>query len=160
VSKSLTRVRAALAAAGLRETIRETTDARTAQDAATAIGCHVDQIAKSIIFARQDDGQAVLFLTAGGRQVNPDAAAKVAGVRLGKADANAVRAQTGFAIGGVSPLGHLAPIRCYMDPRLTEFTEIWAAAGTPRHVFAVAPADLARAIDAQVTDFTAQFKKM
>jgi prolyl-tRNA editing enzyme YbaK/EbsC (Cys-tRNA(Pro) deacylase) len=120
----------------------------------------VDQIAKSIIFARQDDGQAVLFLTAGGRQVDPDAAAKVAGVRLGKADANAVRAQTGFAIGGVSPLGHLAPIRCFMDPRLTEFTEIWAAAGTPRHVFAVAPADLVRATDAQVTDFTAQFKKM
>jgi prolyl-tRNA editing enzyme YbaK/EbsC (Cys-tRNA(Pro) deacylase) len=155
VSKSLTRVRAALAAAQLRETIRETSDARTAQDAAAAIGCDVDQIAKSIIFARQNDGQAILFLTAGGNQVDLDAAAQVAGAQLGKADANAVRAQTGFAIGGVSPLGHLTPIRCFMDPRLTEFTEIWAAAGTPRHVFAVAPADLIRATNAQVVDFTA-----
>ncbi|WP_433988974.1 hypothetical protein SuNHUV7_29770 (plasmid) [Pseudoseohaeicola sp. NH-UV-7] len=154
MSKSLTRVRAALAAAQLRETIRETSDARTAQDAAAAIGCDVDQIAKSIIFARQDDGQAILFLTAGGNQVDLDAAAQVAGAQLGKADANAVRAQTGFAIGGVSPLGHLTPIRCFMDPRLTEFTEIWAAAGTPRHVFAVAPADLIRATNAQVVDFT------
>ncbi|AXI55234.1 aminoacyl-tRNA deacylase [Sulfitobacter sp. JL08] len=160
MSKSLTRVRAALAAAQLRETIRETSDARTAQDAAAAIGCDVDQIAKSIIFARQDDGQAILFLTAGGNQVDLDAAAQVAGAQLGKADANAVRAQTGFAIGGVSPLGHLTPIRCFMDPRLTEFTEIWAAAATPRHVFTVAPADLIRATNAQVVDFTAEIKKM
>jgi len=159
MSKSLNRVRAALSAAGMPETIRETADARTAQDAATAIGCCVDQIAKSIVFAEAQSGRAVLFLTAGGSSVDLSVAATLAGAPLGKADATLVRAQTGFAIGGVSPVGHLNPIRTFIDPRLVEFAEIWAAAGTPRHVFAISPADLVRITGGQVTDFT-QFKKI
>lgn len=153
MSKSLKRVRAALEAAGLPDTIQQTPLARTAQDAAHAIGCAVDQIAKSIIFA-DADGAAVLFLTAGGNQVSPDKAAQVAGSALTKADAGLIRAQTGFAIGGVSPIGHLNPIRAWMDPRLTHFAEIWAAAGTPHHVFGCDPAVLQRVSGAALADFT------
>ncbi|MEC7258833.1 MAG: YbaK/EbsC family protein, partial [Pseudomonadota bacterium] len=121
MSKSLKRVRAALDAAGEPAEIRETPLARTAPDAAQAVGCEVDQIAKSIIFRGETSGKAILFLTAGGNRVNADKAATVAGEPLGKADAALVRAQTGFAIGGVSPLGHLSPIRAFVDPRLLDF---------------------------------------
>ena len=154
MSKSLKRVRQALEAAGLNAEIRETELARTAADAATAVGCEVDQIAKSIIFQGQESGRAVLFLTAGGNRVDAAKAAQVAGEPLGKADAALVRAQTGFAIGGVSPVGHLSPIRAWLDPRLAEFELIWAAAGTPHHVFPISPADLERITGAQPADFT------
>ncbi|GAA6199073.1 YbaK/EbsC family protein [Aquicoccus sp. SU-CL01552] len=147
------RVRAALEAAGLDPQIRETDLARTAGDAATAIGCTVDQIAKSIIFRGETSGAAILFLTAGGNRVDAARAAEVAGEPLGKADAALVRAQTGFAIGGVAPVGHLNPIRAFLDPRLQAFDVVWAAAGTPHHVFPIAPADLLRLTDAQVHDF-------
>jgi len=147
------RVRAALEAAGLDPQIRETELARTAADAAGAIGCAVDQIAKSIIFRGADSGAAILFLTAGGNMVDADKAARVAGEPLGKADAALVRAQTGFAIGGVAPVGHLNPIRAFLDPRLQDFDTIWAAAGTPHHVFPISPADLLRLSEAQVADF-------
>ena len=155
MSKSLKRVRAALEAAGIDTEIRETPMARTARDAADALGVEVDQIAKSIIFQGRDSGQAILFLTAGGSQVDPDKAALCAGEPLDRADATLVRKQTGFAIGGVSPVGHLNPIRAFFDPRLSEFPEIWAAAGTPHHVFRASPPDLLRISDAKVSDFTA-----
>ncbi|QEW21198.1 Cys-tRNA(Pro)/Cys-tRNA(Cys) deacylase YbaK [Marinibacterium anthonyi] len=142
MSKSKKRVRAALDAAGLTVEIVETPLARTAADAAAALGVAVDQIAKSIIFRGEDSGTAVLFLTAGGNQVDVARAAKLAGEPLGKADAALVRAQTGFAIGGVSPVGHLTPIRAWIDPRLMEFDQVWAAAGTPHHVFPATPAQL------------------
>jgi prolyl-tRNA editing enzyme YbaK/EbsC (Cys-tRNA(Pro) deacylase) len=142
MSKSLKRVKAALIASGFDPEVKEVGDARTAQDAADAIGCEIDQIAKSIIFRADTSGQAVLFLTAGGNQVCAEKAQTLAGEPLGKADATLIREQTGFAIGGVSPVGHLNPIRAWVAPRLMEFDEIWAAAGTPRHVFALKPADL------------------
>lgn len=154
MSKSLNRVRAALEAAGVAPRIRETELARTARDAARAVGCEVDQIVKSIIFRGERSGKAILFLTAGGNRVDPDKAARLAGEPLGRADAELVRAQTGFAIGGVAPVGHLNPIRAFLDPRLTAFAEIWAAAGTPHHLFPVSPADLARITGAQIADFT------
>ena len=154
MSKSLKRVRAALEAAGLEPDIRETALARTAQDAADALGCAVDQIAKSIIFRGDDTGEAILFLAAGGNRVDPAKAAALAGEQLGKADAALVRAQTGFAIGGVSPVGHLTPIRAFLDPRLQEFEIVWAAAGTPHHVFAINPVRLIEIADAQLSDFT------
>ena len=155
MSKSLTRVREALRAAGIEPRLRRTALARTAADAARAVGCEIDQIAKSIIFRGERSGTAVLFLTAGGNRIDTGKAARLAGEALGKADAALVRAQTGFAIGGVAPVGHLNPIRAFFDPRLAEFPEIWAAAGTPHHVFPVAPADLIRITGAQVADFTA-----
>ncbi|PHR86119.1 MAG: aminoacyl-tRNA deacylase [Blastopirellula sp.] len=154
MSKSLKRVRAALEAAGLDPQIRETELARTAVDAANAVDCDVDQIVKSIIFLGETSGKAILFLTAGGNRVNPDKAATVAGEPLGKADAALIRAQTGFAIGGVSPVGHLNPIRAFLDPRLTTFDQVWAAAGTPHHVFPVSPAQLIEMTAAQLAVFT------
>ncbi|KNG95434.1 YbaK/EbsC family protein [Pseudaestuariivita atlantica] len=154
MSKSLKRVRAALQAEGLAPEIVELVNARTAQEAADGVGCMLDQIAKSIIFRGETSGTAVLFLTAGGNRVDAAKASAIAGEALGKADAALIRAQTGFAIGGVAPVGHLSPIRAFWDPRLSEFDVIWAAAGTPRHVFAVSPAVLLRISGAQISEFT------
>jgi len=154
MSKSLARVEAALQQAGIAVEIALMGDTRTAADAAAAVGCAVDQIAKSIIFRGESDGHVVLFLTAGGNRVDPGKASALAGQPLGKADAALIRAETGFAIGGVAPVGHLRPVRAFLDPTLMGFDRVWAAAGTPRHVFAIAPAELQRLCDAQVADFT------
>lgn len=156
MSKSLARVRAALEGAGVAMDVREMdASTRTAEEAAAAVGCDLDQIVKSIVFRGEETGHVRLFLTAGGNRVDPDAAARLAGEPLGRADAALVRAETGFAIGGVSPLGHLAPIPTWADPRLCAFPVIWAAAGTPRHVFGIDPATLWRITGAQVAQFTA-----
>ncbi|MEL6170220.1 MAG: YbaK/EbsC family protein [Pseudomonadota bacterium] len=154
MSKSLTRVRTALAEAGLTPEIAELGETRTAEQAAAAVGCALDQIAKSIIFMGAETGRIHLFLTAGGNRVDAAKATTVAGEPMGKADATQIRAQTGFAIGGVAPLGHLTPCPGWCDPRLMDFDVVWAAAGTPRHVFPVQPADLIRISGAQLTDFT------
>lgn len=154
MSKSLKRVIRALSEAGVDSTPVEVGQATTAQMAADLVGCEVDQIAKSIIFQGQVSGEAVLFITAGGNQVCSAKASALAGEPLGKADAALIRAQTGFAIGGVAPIGHLTGPRAFFDPRLLDFAEVWAAAGTPRHVFASDPARLAQISGAQVTDFT------
>jgi prolyl-tRNA editing enzyme YbaK/EbsC (Cys-tRNA(Pro) deacylase) len=154
MSKSLKRVRAALDVAGVETEVRETPLARTAADAARAIGCDIDQIAKSIILAGQTGGAAILFVTAGGNTVDATKAEHLAGEPLGKADTALIRSQTGFAIGGVSPIGHLSPISAFFDPRLLEFDVIWAAAGTPHHVFRINPADLLKISGAQISDFT------
>lgn len=154
MSKSLKRVRATLEAAGGTIDIRETALARTAQDAASALGCDVDQIAKSIVLQGQDSGKAVLFITAGGSQVDMSAAAALAGEALGKADAALVRAQTGFAIGGVSPVGHVNETRKWFDSRLLTFDIVWAAAGTPHHVFGMKPEEMLHLSSAQQADFT------
>ncbi|AGT07492.1 YbaK/EbsC family protein [Paracoccus aminophilus] len=156
MSKSLNRVKSALEAAGIAAEVKEMeASTRTAEDAARAVGCEVDQIAKSIIFRGEDSGHVVLFLTAGGNRVDAAKATAVAGQPLGKADAALIRAETGFAIGGVAPVGHLSEITAFFDPRLGEFAEVWAAAGTPNHVFAIAPADLLRITGATEADFTA-----
>lgn len=155
MSKSLKRVTAALEAAGVEgRPVEMTEGTRTAADAAAAVGCELDQIAKSIILQGHDSGEVVLFLTAGGNQVDTAKASALAGESLERADAAAVRAQTGFAIGGVAPLGHLNPIRAFIDPRLAEFDVIWAAAGTPRHVFPISAAELETITGAAEADFT------
>ncbi|MEX0312299.1 MAG: YbaK/EbsC family protein [Tateyamaria sp.] len=154
MSKSLKRVRAALEAAGIDTEVMETPLARTAADAANAIGCSIDQIAKSIVFRGTTSDTAILFVTAGGNSVDPAKATALAGEDLGKADAALIRAQTGFAIGGVSPVGHLNPIRAFFDLRLLDFDVVWAAAGTPHHVFRASPADLMKISHAQAFDFT------
>ncbi|GHG14669.1 YbaK/EbsC family protein [Paracoccus aerius] len=155
MSKSLARVRAALEAAGVDAEIREMSETtRTAEDAARAAGCAVDQIAKSIIFRGEATGHVVLFLTAGGNRVDPARATTVAGQSLGKADAALIRKETGFAIGGVAPVGHLKPVTAFFDPRLLDFNIVWAAAGTPRHVFAIAPNQLLELTGGSLADFT------
>ena len=154
MSKSLARVRRALIEAGCDSAPVEVGQATTAQMAADLVGCTIDQIAKSIIFRGEMSGEAILFITAGGNQVDADSASTLAGERLGKADAALIRAQTGFAIGGVAPVGHLTPPRAFFDPALLAFDTIWAAADTPRHVFPIAPALLLRISGAQEAAFT------
>ena len=155
MSKSRKRVAADALNKGLNiEIVEMTVSTKTAQEAADAIGAEVDQIAKSIIFQDAAKAQTVLFITAGGNQVDPKRAANVAQAALQRADAATVRAQTGFAIGGVAPIAHLSSPRAFFDPRLLEFTTIWAAAGTPRHIFSISPAELLTISGAQLIDFT------
>ena len=156
MSKSLKRVTRALHDAGLNiAPLEMAADTRTAGQAAAQAGCALDQIAKSIIFRGERSGLPLLFITAGGNQVDAAKATALAGEAMGKADADLIRAHTGFAIGGVAPVGHLAPTRAFIDPRLFDFGTIWAAAGTPRHIFPISPADLERISDAQRADFIA-----
>jgi prolyl-tRNA editing enzyme YbaK/EbsC (Cys-tRNA(Pro) deacylase) len=154
MSKSLARVVAALQSAGIHTPPLEmSSSTRTAAEAAQAAGCALNQIAKSIIF-QGDSGQLYLFLTAGGRQVDPIAAAALAGEPLGRADAQAVRNVTGFAIGGVAPLGHLTQLPLWLDETLLEFEMVWAAAGTPIHIFSIAPHRLMEITGARQAKFT------
>ena len=126
---------------------------RTAQDAADAVGCQVDQIVKSMIF--EADGDLVLALTSGANQVDAHRLAELAGAKTcGRANPDQVRATTGYAIGGVPPFGHQEPVRTWIDPHLMNFDRVWAAAGTPRHVFPIEPRDLVRLTNATVRDFT------
>ena len=154
LSKSLKRVRAAILDAGLSDTIRETGQSTTAQMAADELSCSIDQIVKSIIFLGEASGNCILFLTAGGNQVDSAKASKLVGEPLGKANAGVIRKQTGFAIGGVSPLGHINPTPAYFDPKLMEFELIWGAAGTPRHVFSASPLEVLKFSNAQIAEFT------
>lgn len=155
MSKSLARVIESLRAAGLPgRPVEMAAETRTAQQAAEAAGCALDQIVKSILF-QGASGRLYLFLTAGGNQVDPARAAALAGEPLGRAEIGVVRAVTGFAIGGVAPIGHLTPCPTWIDPRLFDFAEVWAAAGTPRHIFPADPQALARAARAEMADFTA-----
>jgi prolyl-tRNA editing enzyme YbaK/EbsC (Cys-tRNA(Pro) deacylase) len=155
MSKSLARVIAALQAGGVDSPPLEMPgETRTAEQAAAAAGCALDQIVKSILF-QGASGRLYLFLTAGGNQVDPALASALAGDVLGRADALTVRAVTGFAIGGVAPVGHLSPSPVWIDRRLMTFPTVWAAAGTPRHIFAIAPDRLAVLAGASVAGFTA-----
>lgn len=154
MSKSLRRVVSALEAAGVDSApIEMPGETRTAQQAADAAGCHLDQIAKSVILREVTTEVCFLFLTAGGHRVEPAAASRVAGVPLGKADAALIRKHTGFAIGGVSPIGHLTPIKAFIDPRLMDFEVIYGAAGTPRHIFPINPSTLSDIISAETRQF-------
>ena len=128
--------------------------AKTAKLAAEAVGCHVGQIANSLIFAGARSGQLVLLLSPGGRRVDLDRAAEVVGEPLKRADPDRVRAESGFVIGGVAPLGHLTPLPVWMDRTLLDHDVVWAAGGRAETVFSVSPAELARATGATIADFT------
>ncbi len=154
MSRSLKRVAAAIEAAGLRAEILNPGPSRTAEAAAAACGCALDQIVKSLIF-QGESGRIYLFLTAGGNRLDATRASDLAGETLVRADADTVRAATGFAIGGVAPLGHLAAPVIYADPRLRDFALVYAAAGTPDHVFSVEPGALFAACGAIEAGFTA-----
>jgi prolyl-tRNA editing enzyme YbaK/EbsC (Cys-tRNA(Pro) deacylase) len=154
MSKSLARVAAALQAAGVgAPPVEAKGEIRTAEAAAAEAGVAVDQIVKSILF-QGASGRLFLFLTAGGNRVDLGKAAALAGEPLARAGVEVVRAVTGFAIGGVAPLGHLTLSPTYFDPRLLDFVEVWAAAGTPRHMFRIAPQELLRVTEATPAPFT------
>ena len=142
-SPTVRRVQAALQALGLgHEIVDLGLSARTAADAAGAVGCRVDQIAKSLVFRLRESGRALLVVTSGTHRVNEARVAALVGEPLDRADADFVRAETGFAIGGVAPVGHVKPMVTLIDEHLLTFEEIWAAAGHPNMVFRLRPADL------------------
>lgn len=125
--------------------------ARTAQQAADALGIAVGQIAKSIIFRRKSDDAAVLVIASGDRRVDEKKVDAIVG-KTGRADAEFVKAKTGFSIGGVSPVGHAEAPVTLIDRELFRFAEIWAAAGHPHGVFKLMPQDLERLTGAPVVD--------
>jgi prolyl-tRNA editing enzyme YbaK/EbsC (Cys-tRNA(Pro) deacylase) len=125
--------------------------ARTSQEAADALGVVVGQIAKSVIFRRRADEAVVLVVTSGDRRVDEKKVAAQVGA-LGRADAEFVKARTGFTIGGVSPLAHLGKPVTLIDRELFRFGEIWAAAGHPNAVFKLSPDQLAALTGAPVAD--------
>jgi prolyl-tRNA editing enzyme YbaK/EbsC (Cys-tRNA(Pro) deacylase) len=137
------RVRAALQSAGLDVEVRQFAEStRTAQDAANAIGTTVGQIVKSLVFLSGD--RPVLALVSGSNQLDTAKLGGLTGEEIRKADASAVREATGYAIGGVPPLGFALRIETYIDQDLMLYQEVWAAAGTPNHVFRTTPHDLLR----------------
>jgi prolyl-tRNA editing enzyme YbaK/EbsC (Cys-tRNA(Pro) deacylase) len=149
---STRRVQDALGAFGLDCPVVELDrSARTAAEAAAALGCRVDQIAKSLVFRLRDSGRALLVITSGANRVDERAVGALVGEPLDKADAPFVREQTGFAIGGVAPVGHARPLTTLIDEDLLKWADIWAAAGHPSMVFRVAPADLVRITGGRVT---------
>jgi len=167
---SVERVRAALAAAGHADSVQAFPEGtRSAAEAAAAVGCEVAQIAKSIIFraaaARSADGEAgsresagqtwsraVLVIASGANRVDMAKVAAAIGFHVKRADGGWVRDVTGFAIGGVAPLGHLSPPLVLVDEDLFSFDRVWAAAGSPMHVFATTPGDLLRLSGGQRAD--------
>ena len=152
---SVARVVEALKAAGLEVEIKEFAEStRTAEDAAAAIGSTVGQIVKSLVFLAGDD--PILALVSGVNRADTAKLARIAGAAIRRADADTVRRVTGFSIGGVPPLGHTTPLRAYLDRGLLRYDTVWAAAGTPNAVFAVAPADLARLANAEAVDLAVE----
>ena len=146
---SVERVRSALLAAGHADTITQfPSGTRTAADAAAAVGCTVAQIAKSIVF--RCGMRAAVVITSGANRVDQAKAAAALGVQLGRADADWVRQATGFAIGGVAPLGHLTAPLLLLDEDLLPLDPIWAAAGSPSHVFRTSASELVRMTGARV----------
>ena len=143
LSASAAKVQAALAARGFAFEIRELGQStRTAVEAAAAVGCDVAQIAKSIVFRGTASGRAVLVIASGANRVDEKEVGALLGEALGKADAEFVRRETGFVIGGVPPVGHDRPVVTFIDADLLVFAEIWAAAGTPFAVFRLDPGTL------------------
>ncbi|HEX9115911.1 MAG TPA: YbaK/EbsC family protein [Anaerolineae bacterium] len=153
LSASAQRVQDAISAAGLSCAVVELpASTRTAQEAAQAIGCRVEQIVKSLVFRGRQSGQPVLVLASGSNRVNEKRVGELLGEPIERADADFVREHTGFAIGGVPPVGHPAPLTTLLDRDLLAYAELWAAAGTPHAVFRLAPADLLAVAEARTVD--------
>ena len=153
--ESAQRVQDALTAAGFDNTVVEMpASTRTAAEAAAAGGCGVGQIAKSLIFRGTTSGRAYLIIVSGTNRVNEAAVGRLLGEPLARADAALVREATGFAIGGVPPLGHATDLTTLLDRDLATHDVIWAAAGTPRAVFQLTPDALARMTGGRTVDVT------
>jgi prolyl-tRNA editing enzyme YbaK/EbsC (Cys-tRNA(Pro) deacylase) len=147
------RVQAALQAAGLDASVVELpASTRTAQEAAAAIGCRVEQIAKSLVFRGRESGQPLLVIASGSNRVDERRVGARFGQEIERADPDFVRSSTGYAIGGVPPVAHRAPIVTLIDADLLPLPVVWAAAGTPHAVFSVTPADLVAATGGEVVD--------
>jgi len=151
LSPSACKVQEALRILGVTCEVREMDKTtRSAQDAARAVGCEVGQIAKSLVFKGATTRQAVLVITSGSNRVDEKKLSERIGEPVLKADADFVRQQTGFAIGGVPPVGHAQPIAVFIDEDLLTYSEIWAAAGTPQAVFRLTPQELQKITNGRV----------
>lgn len=143
LSKSAQNVQEALHKMGLEFKVLELAEStRTANDAAETLGCMVGQIVKSLIFRTKQSNQPLLVLASGANRVNEKTIAHIVGEKIEKADAAFTREVTGFAIGGVPPVGHKKPLETLIDEDLLAFQEVWAAAGTPNAVFKLEPTAL------------------
>jgi len=152
------RVAEALRARGVEAEVQELPDStRTAPEAATALGCDIAEIAKSLVFRATESGDPVLVIASGADRVDEGRLAEAVGEPIGKADADFVRERTGFGIGGVPPVGPAQPLPIYIEENMLQLERIWAAAGTPRAVFGpVTPAELVRATGARVVSVAAR----
>lgn len=147
---SANKVQRALNAFGLDFRVQELPrSTRSASDASIAVGCTIGQIAKSLVFRFKPSGEPLLVITSGANRVNITLLGDLLEEAIEIADAEFVRESTGFAIGGVPPIGHIAPMRTILDQDFMQYDEIWAAAGTPHAVFRLTPAELI-----QITDGT------
>src|SRR3990167_10474473 len=142
MSQGIKRVQEAIRKLGFEFEVRELpVSTRTSPKAAAAIGCKVGQIAKSIVF-QSASGRAILVIASGQNRINEAAISQILGEKIIKADADFVYRETGLAIGGVAPVGHLKPLKTFIDQDLSKFRQIWAAAGTPHAVFPLTFAEL------------------
>lgn len=127
---------------------------RTAQEAADRAGCELGQIVKSLIFKGKDSGKPILVLASGPNRVNEKQIGEYVGEAIGKADADFVRTTTGFAIGGVPPVGHAQAMETYLDEEFLKYATIWAAAGTPNAIFELKTEDLQKMTNGKVVKVT------
>jgi prolyl-tRNA editing enzyme YbaK/EbsC (Cys-tRNA(Pro) deacylase) len=156
LSSSETRVAEELDRLGIASEVRVMpASTRSAADAAAALGCDVSQIVKSLIFRSVNSDTPILVLASGANRVDEGRLAEIVGGPVERATPEFVRASTGYAIGGVPPLGHIKRIGAYMDDHLLAHRLVWAAAGSPRAVFSVTPADLVRVSGAEVVSLAA-----
>lgn len=148
---AVARVLAALEAAGIQVAVKEFAEStRTAEEAAGAVGTSVGQIVKSLVFLAGE--QPILALVSGANRADVQKLGAAAGAPITRADAATVRTATGFAIGGVPPLGHTPPLPVYLDRDLLAYETVWAAAGTPNAVFRITPSELVRITSAHAVD--------
>jgi len=151
LSPSVQMVQDALKALGfINEVMELQTTTRTSAEAAQAVGCRVEQIAKSIVFRGKQTDRPVLVIASGPNRINEKKIEALISEPIGKADANFVRQRTGFVIGGVPPVGHLEKIEIFIDEDFLKYDEIWAAAGTPNAVFKLTPSDLVKMTEGRV----------
>lgn len=149
---SAQRVQDMLTAQGFTNQVIELADStRTSAEAAAAVGCEVAQIAKSLVFKGAASHHAILIIASGANRVHEKRVGAQLGEKLEKPDADFVREQTGYAIGGIPPLGHAQPLTTLIDEDLLQYTEIWAAAGHPNAVFRLTPDELVRMTGGKVT---------
>ena len=130
--------------------IEHAESSRTAQEAADRAGCELGQIVKSLIFKGKESGKPILVLTSGANRVDEKRISEYAGEHISRANANFVRAVTGFAIGGVPPVGHVQKMETYLDEDFLQYQTIWAAAGTPNAIFELKTEDLQKMTDGKI----------
>jgi prolyl-tRNA editing enzyme YbaK/EbsC (Cys-tRNA(Pro) deacylase) len=151
LSSSAQKVQDVLSKLGTNYVVIEFADStRTAREAADRVGCQLGQIVKSMIFMGQESKKGILVLTSGANRVDEKKISHYATEPISRAEPDYVRTVTGFAIGGVPPVGHAMPLETYIDEDLLQYTSVWAAAGTPNAVFELPSADLVEITDAKI----------